>query len=100
VRGYVCLAECLDDARVRGEAFNFSSERAMTVLELVRTIQTLMDCAHITPDIRSDTEGEIRSQYLSAAKARQLLKWEPAFDLETTLRETIAWYRALFTGQR
>jgi len=95
---YMRLAECLDGERVQGEAFNFSSEKPMTVLEMVNRIQKLMECEHIQPDIRNCTEGEIRSQYLSAAKAHNILEWKPAFDLESGLGETIAWYKA-FLGE-
>lgn len=91
---YLRLAEHLDDKRVQGEAFNFSTEKPITVLEMVNVIQKLMGCAHLTPDIRNCAKGEIRSQHLSAAKARNILKWEAAFDLESSLCETIAWYRA------
>ncbi len=94
-RAYMRLAECLDDKQVQGKAFNFSTENPMTVLEVVAVIQKLMGCVHIEPDIRSSAEGEIRSQYLSAAKAHDVLKWKPAFDLESGLTETILWYRAL-----
>lgn len=92
-RAYMRLAEYLDGSHVRGKAFNFSTEKPMTVLELVRVIQKLMDCAHLEPDIRNCAEGEIRSQHLSAAKARDILQWKPAFDLESGLCETIAYYR-------
>lgn len=98
-RAYMGLAECLGDGRVQGEAFNFSTEKPMTVLEMVNVIQKLMDCEHIGTDIRNCVEGEIRSQYLSAAKARDTLKWEPGFNLESGLRETVAWYRAFFGGR-
>lgn len=98
VHAYMRLAEFLDNDQVRGEAFNFSLEKPMTVLEMVGMIQKLMDCKHIEPDIRNCAEGEIRSQYLSAEKARKVLGWEPVFDLETGLRETIAWYRT-FLGE-
>ncbi len=95
---YMRLAECLGDGRVQGEAFNFSTEKPMTVLEIVNMIQKLMDCTHIEPDIRNCAEGEIQSQHLSAAKARAILRWEPAFDPESGLRETIAWYKT-FLGE-
>jgi CDP-glucose 4,6-dehydratase len=52
----------------------------------------------IQPDVRSNATGEIRHQYLSAAKARKVLGWKPTYDLETGLCETIAWYRAFFRG--
>jgi len=93
VRAYLRLVECLGDVQVAGEAFNFGSEKPMTVLEVVNKIQKLMSCVHVDPDIRNYAKGEIRSQYLSAEKARGILKWNPGFDLESGLRETISWYR-------
>jgi len=93
-RAYLRLAECLDDDRVRGQAFNFSAETPLTVLEVVKRIQRLMNAMDIEPEIRRCARTEIHSQHLSAAKAREVLGWEPGCDLETGLRETIAWYRA------
>lgn len=98
VRAYMRLAECLDDERVRGQAFNFSTGSPLTVLELVRTIQKLMDCEHIEPQILNCAEGEIHAQHLSAAKAHAILGWQPQFNLESGLRETIEWYRVFLAG--
>jgi CDP-glucose 4,6-dehydratase len=92
-RAYMRLAESLDDEVVQGEAFNFSTESPMTVLDMVARIQKLMHCEDVEPDVRDCTEGEIHHQVLSAAKARALLGWKPRFDLETGLGETIEWYR-------
>ena len=97
-RAYLRLGERLEDATVRGEAFNFSNESPLTVLELVGIIQKLMDAGHLEPDVRDVAEGEIHSQYLSAAKAREQLGWTPEFDLESGLRETIAWYRTFLAA--
>lgn len=96
-RAYMRLAECLDDERVRGGAFNFSTENPMTVLEVVSSIGELMQCSHLEPDIRNCAKGEIRNQRLSAEKARNVLEWEPIFDIESGLRETIEWYRAFLS---
>jgi len=97
-QAYLRLAECLDNDRVRGEAFNFSTEMPLTVLELVRTIQELMHCEHIEPRILDCAEGEIRAQHLSATKARSILGWQPQFDLKQGLRETIEWYRVFLAS--
>jgi len=59
---------------------------------MVNMIKKLMSCTKIEPDIRNCSEGEIRSQHLSAARAHDILKWEPLFDFESGLRETISWY--------
>lgn len=90
---YLRIAERLGDPRVRGQAFNFSAERPMTVSAIVAVLQTLLKKPHLKPDIRNEARSEIRNQRLNAAKARRLLKWRPAFDQEAGLRETIAWYR-------
>ena len=87
------LAEHLaDDASLRGQAFNFSNETQVTVLELVRQILALMQ-SDLEPDVRNEARNEIRQQYLSAAKARAILGWEPLVTLDEGLRRTIAWYR-------
>ncbi len=100
VRAYLRLAECLDDPRVQGEAFNFGTEVPLAVLDMVAQIQRLMDCADLEPDIRSCAEGEIHSQYLSAAKARAVLGWKPLHDLPAGLGETIPWYRRFLEEER
>ncbi len=96
-RAYLRLAECLDDERVRGQAFNFSAESPVNVLQLVVMIQDLMGCAHLQPEVRNCAEGETRDQYLSASKARAMLGWQAEYDLEAGLKETISWYRRFFT---
>jgi CDP-glucose 4,6-dehydratase len=98
-RAYQCLAERLDDPRVHGEAFNFSPEQAVTVLELVTHIQRLMGCAHLTPDVRNTARGEIHSQYLDATKAKTVLGWRPTTTMDEGLAETIAWYTAYLHHQ-
>lgn len=99
VRAYLRLAECLNDARVGGGAFNFSTERPMAVLQIVAAIQRIMPCEFIEPTIQNKTKGEIQKQCLSSEKARTIVGWRPEFDLESGLRETIQWYKA-FLGER
>ena len=50
------------------------------------------------PDVRNEATNEIKHQYLSAEKARNLLRWKPLYDLDSALRETIDWYRNYFTS--
>lgn len=97
VQAYMRLVECLDDEQVKGEAFNFSTETPVKVLELVAVIQRLMGCEHIEPDIRNCAVGEIRDQFLSAERARRILEWRPNYSLEDGLKETIDWYREFLT---
>ena len=90
------LAERLgSDRSLKGQAFNFSNETQVTVLELVERILKLMD-SDLEPDVRNEAMNEIRQQYLSAEKARSVLGWRPLFTLDEGLRATIAWYRDFF----
>lgn len=96
---YIQLAEKLEqNPRLHGEAFNFSTESPVSVIELVERISRLMGTS-LKPIIRNDATNEIRKQYLSAAKARQLLKWKPLFSLDEGLSKTIAWYREFFAHE-
>lgn len=96
---YMLLAERLAvQPELRGEAFNFSNELQMTVLELVQRILTLMG-SKLEPDVRNEASKEIHHQYLSALKARQVLKWAPLFALEEGLQLTIQWYQEFFAGE-
>jgi len=90
---YLRLAEAMaQDPSVIGEAFNFSTETPLTVLELVAALQTAAG-TDLEPDIQATASHEIDSQHLSAAKARKLLGWAPTFTVDEALRETVAWYR-------
>ncbi len=87
------LAEKLaENPDLRGQAFNFSNEVQVTVLELVEKILQMMNST-LTPDVRNQATNEIRHQYLSAEKSRRVLGWRPLFTLDDGLRPTIDWYK-------
>jgi len=90
---YMLLVESLAARpELSGEAFNFSNELQVTVLDLTQRILTAMNST-LQPDIRNEASNEIRHQYLSAAKARDILDWTPLFTLDSALQQTLAWYR-------
>jgi CDP-glucose 4,6-dehydratase len=95
---YLHLAECMA-ARpdVHGHAFNFSTEIQVTALEMVERILHAMNSS-LKPDVRSEASNEIKHQYLSAAKARQMLHWSARYSLDEALAETIAWYEGYFAS--
>ena len=93
VLAYLLLAERMDDPALHGHAFNFSAEQPLSVIELVERILFLAGRADIKPIVLGQATAEIPQQYLSAAKARTMLDWGPAWTLDNALTETIAWYR-------
>ena len=96
---YLHLAECMaGQPEVLGQAFNFSTEIQVTALEMVERILRLMG-SNLEPDIRANARHEIGHQYLSAVKARTLLGWQPCYQLDDALRETIAWYEEFLASR-
>jgi nucleoside-diphosphate-sugar epimerase len=66
---YLHLAECMSRRpEVVGQAFNFSNEIQVSVLDMVRRILRLMGSG-LEPDVRGGAQHEIKHQYLSADKA-------------------------------
>lgn len=96
---HTVLAERLADAPgLRGQAFNFSGESYLTVLELVQKLVWLMG-SDLEPLVQNKVKHEIRNQYLSAQKAREYLGWRPLYTIDAGLRSTIDWYKAFFASQ-
>ena len=94
VSAYCTLAEKFSP-QLSGEAFNFSNELQMDVLEMTLLISKLMKRS-IKPKILNTASGEIRNQHLSAKKAREVLGWKAKYGIEDGLRETIEWYSSYF----
>lgn len=95
---YLLLAEQMDRLPIHGEAFNFSNEVRVTVLDLTRTLLRLCHREDLEPILLNEADHEIRHQYLSGEKARRVLGWKPATPFEVGLSETVGWYRAYFKG--
>src|SRR5204863_4470783 len=72
------------DFELRGEAFNFSNELQMTVLEVVERILGLMG-SDLEPAIRNEATHEILHLYLNAEEAKRTLGWLPLSTLDAGL---------------
>jgi CDP-glucose 4,6-dehydratase len=96
---YMLLAEKLaKQPELAGEAFNFSNENQLTVLEIVEQVLKVMQ-SDLKPKILHETAHEIKHQYLSSDKARRLLKWKPLFTIEEALQKTVDWYRGYLQNE-
>lgn len=97
VHAYMLLAEKMAaDKSLHGEAFNFSLEVKLTVLDIVEKVLELMERRDLEPVIQNIASSEIREQYMLAETARRRLGWSPRHGLEKGLAETIAWYTDFF----
>ena len=98
VEAYLLLTEKIEELNIQGEAFNFSNEIQVTVLELVNKVIKLME-SDLKPKILNEVTNEIKHQYLSAKKAKEMLGWKPRYTLEEGLKKTIEWYRKFLTEE-
>ena len=95
VLAHILVAEKMESDPIAGEVFHFSYESPRIVLEVVDKITKLMN-SDLMPIILNQINHEPKHQYLSAAKARNLLGWKPVYDFESGLIKTIQWYQKYF----
>ncbi len=79
-----------------GEAFNFSYELKLTVVDVVRTILREMG-SNLEPIILNEANHEIPIQALDSKKAMKYLNWAPAYGFEQGVRITADWYKERFS---
>lgn len=93
---YMLLAERLaSDRGLVGQAFNFSNELKLNVLEIAQAVLRTTG-SNLTLDIRNEATHEIAEQRLDAERARTVLGWRPLFSLDEGMKRTVDWYREFF----
>jgi CDP-glucose 4,6-dehydratase len=96
VDAYIKLAESITKKNIYGEAFNFSTESRMAVIEIVNKISSIMGKEDLEPQVLNLNLKEIPEQSLSAEKAHEILGWYSKYGLEKGLSETVDWYKNYF----
>ncbi|TPV55467.1 NAD-dependent epimerase/dehydratase family protein [Aestuariibacter sp. GS-14] len=96
VNFYLILAEAMENEKIHGHAFNYSAELQLNPLEITEQILKITGKTHLKPVILNEAKGEIPHQYLSNAKAKEVLGWSPSYTLEQALTETVDWYKQYF----
>lgn len=93
VDAYLTLGEHMNRSVEPGEAYNFSDESPMTVMEIYKATCAAYGAPDVEPKILGQAQGEIKNQYLSSAKAKEKLGWSIKWGLEQGLRDTAKWYQ-------
>jgi CDP-glucose 4,6-dehydratase len=93
VDAYLAVAGSLEREDLRGRAWNAGAGAPVQVIELVRRLIAASG-SELEPDIRGEgaPPGEIPDQWLDSTAIKEELGWAPAWDLDSGLRETWAWY--------
>ncbi|MHB1630299.1 MAG: NAD-dependent epimerase/dehydratase family protein [Bacilli bacterium] len=77
---------------------NIGSNASVSILELLRLLQSEIG-RDVLPVRGPSRPGDIRQSRLDGARAMEILKWKPLYDLEEGLRETVAFYRKAMKRQ-
>jgi CDP-glucose 4,6-dehydratase len=94
VSAYLNLSEVSQAKEINGEAFNFSRDEPLSVLDLYKEISTIVVGTYVEPEIQNSARSEIKDQHLNSSKAKSILGWESKVTLEHGLTKTVSWYKS------
>ncbi len=86
------VLRCCEAPGVPGEVINLAAGGRVSLLELVRSLQTILG-RDVDPVFEAPRAGDIRDSQADILKARSLLAFEPRVSFDEGLRRTVAWYR-------
>lgn len=97
------VLRCAEVEEAIGETINLGTGVEVSVAEVIERVLRLVDrdLPVLTAEERMrPLTSEVERLVADAGKARTLLGWAPAVDLETGLRRTIEWMRASLGGYK
>lgn len=99
VSAYLKLSEVSQTKDINGQAFNFSRDEPLSVLDLYKSISIAAVGKFVDPEIQNTAKSEIKDQHLDSSKAKSVLGWESKVALEDGLEKTVKWYKAYLAGK-
>ena len=100
VGAYLLLAEQTESKNIQGEAYNFSRDEPLSVLDIYREVCSVVVGKYVEPKILSTTTAEIKDQHLDSSKARKELGWKSTVTLEKGITKTFDWYLNYFRNKK
>jgi CDP-glucose 4,6-dehydratase len=100
VSAYLTLGEHTDKPQFAGEAFNFSDESPLTVLQVYNAICEAAGRPDTKPNVLNEASSEIKDQYLDSTKAHEVLGWHAQTTLQDGLSKSFEWYSSLISETR
>lgn len=85
------VLRCCEAPHVAGEVINVAAGGRISLLDLIRTLQTILNQT-AEPVFGPPREGDVRDSQADIEKARRQLDFSPAVAFEDGLRQTVAWY--------
>jgi CDP-glucose 4,6-dehydratase len=95
--GYLMLGQQLLEEKTEfADAWNFgpSEENCVPVSRLIEIVQKTCDGVEV--ELVKNNLHEANFLKLDCSKALHFLKWKPIWEIETTLRKTVDWYKEFY----
>lgn len=92
VDGYLLLAKNID--RVKGEAFNFGSSETLSVLKVIKIVESVLK-KKIKYRILNTTKNEIPYQSLNYSKVKKAVGWNTKYKISNTSKKIKKWYERI-----
>lgn len=93
INALILLAHSINKAK--GEVFNISSSENLSVLDLVRKTEKILN-VKIKYVINNNARNEIPIQSINFTKIKKILGWKPQRSLINTLPDIHQWYQEFF----
>ena len=100
VREWLHVADCVRGVMTviqkgkTGEVYNIGSGIYRRNIDIVKTILKILKCPQALIQFVQDRPGHDFRYSIDCSKAHRELHWEPEYDLECGLKDTVAWYCA------
>ncbi len=91
VQGNLLAADANDAA---GQTFNIADGRQTNLLQLIGLLNELLE-VDIQPVHRPARLGDVRESLADISQARKVLGYEPQFDFDAGLRQSVDYYRSI-----
>ncbi len=85
------LKACLAPCEAAGEAFNIAYGGRQHLIDVYNKICELLK-KDITPNFGPERAGDIRHSNADISKAKKLIGYNPAYNFDSGIEETIEWY--------
>jgi nucleoside-diphosphate-sugar epimerase len=79
--------------KASGEVINVAAGGRISLLDLIRTLQTILG-TNVQPTFGPTREGDVRDSQADIQKARKLLDFSPVVAFEDGLRQTVEWFKS------
>lgn len=86
------LKACLAPHEAAGEVYNIAYGGREYLIDIYYTLTKALN-KNVEPNFGPERKGDIKHSNADISKAKQLLGYEPEYNFERGLNETIGWYR-------